>query len=159
MTGFLDPTSLHQNHPKIPERRVKCQAQIAARRNSSYPVLTLPLDLVQEVEIALVELVDTHVSVLTTAAVALSGGISSHCVERAEMATDTANLLFENLVVEARLELSLPCRGCCDIHSCLSTAEDDEILLDGHRGAVERGVSDVGLENLEVLGRDELEVC
>lgn len=77
--------------------------------------------------------------------------------KRSEVATDTANLLLEDFVVEAGLELSLAGRGPGNVHGCLTTAEDDEILLRSDSGAVHRGISDVGLEDLEVLGGDELQ--
>lgn len=72
------------------------------------------------------------------------------------MATDTADLLLEDLVVEPRLELTLAGGGRGDVHSGLSTTQDDEVLLGGDGGAVEGGVGDVCLEKLEVAGGDEL---
>lgn len=72
------------------------------------------------------------------------------------MATDTADLLLEDLVVETGLELTLTGRGPGDIHGSLTTTENDEILLRRDGGAVQGGISDVSLENLEVLGGDEL---
>lgn len=72
------------------------------------------------------------------------------------MTTDSANLVFKDLVVESRLELSLSRRGTGDIHGGLTTSEDDKVLLGCNGGTVKRGISGVGLENLEVLGGDEL---
>lgn len=72
------------------------------------------------------------------------------------MATNTTNLLFENLVVEPRLELSLPGRSGCDVHGGLSTTQNDKLLLWRDSSAVEGGVCVVCLENLEVAGRDQL---
>lgn len=73
------------------------------------------------------------------------------------MASHTANLVLEHLVVETGLELTLTGRGSGDIHSGLTTTEDDEVLLGGNGGAVEGCVGYVGLEDLEVAGRDELD--
>lgn len=98
------------------------------------------------------------VTVLTTRGVTLARGVGGDCVERAEVATDTANLLLKDLVVEAGLEFALSRRGGCDIHGGLTTAEDDVLLLGGDGGAVEGCVGDVRLEDFELLGCDELEV-
>ena len=72
------------------------------------------------------------------------------------MSLDTANLVLENLVVEARLKFSLSRRRGGDILGVLSAAEADVVLPDEDGGAVERGIGHVGLEHLEVLGGDEL---
>jgi hypothetical protein len=56
------------------------------------------------------------------------------------VATDTANLLLEDLVVETRLELTLAGRGPGDIHGGLTTTEDDVLLLRRDGGAVEGSV-------------------
>ena len=72
-----------------------------------------------------------------------------------EMATDTADLLLEDLVVEPGLELTLSRGGGGDVHGGLAAAEDDVVLLGGDAGAVERGVGGVGLEQLEVAGGHE----
>lgn len=45
------------------------------------------------------------------------------------MATDSTNLLFENFVVETRFEFTLSGVGCGNVHSGLSSSEDDEILV------------------------------
>lgn len=97
----------------------------------------LSLDLVEKVIVALVEEMHANVTVLSSGAVALASGVRSDgvlvvhvsksvvrnsCIllssvrrrsagsgtyQRTKMATDTADLLLENLVVEPRLELSL----------------------------------------------------
>lgn len=101
-------------------------------------------------------MVDTHVTVLTTGAVHVSERADGDVVERTEVTSDTANLLLKDLVVETGFELSLTGRGGCDIHGGLTTTEND-VVLDGSDGcAVERGICDVGLEDLEVIGGDEL---
>ena len=121
------------------------------------PVLALPLHLVHKVKVALVKLVDADVAVLSAAGIAFARRVAGDRVEGTEVTAHAANLLFKNLVVEARLELALTGRGGGDVHGGLATAEDDEVLLGRHGGGVEGGVGDVGLEDLEVLGRDELE--
>jgi hypothetical protein len=74
------------------------------------------------------------------------------------VAADTANLVFKDLVVEPRLEFTLARGRGGDVHGGLATAEYDKVLLGGDGGAVEGGVGCVGLENLEVLGGDELRI-
>jgi hypothetical protein len=51
--------------------------------------------------------VDTHVTVLTTGGVCGTGGVDVDSVEGTEVTTDTADLVFEDLVVEAGLEFTL----------------------------------------------------
>jgi hypothetical protein len=72
------------------------------------------------------------------------------------MATYTANLLGEDLVVEAGFEFTLAGGGGCDVHGGLATTEDDVVFYGGHGGAVEGGVGDVGLEDVESLDINEL---
>lgn len=119
-------------------------------------VLPLPLDLVHEVVVTLVEVVDADVAVLTAAGVALAGRVGGDRVEGTEVTAHATNLALEDLVIETGLEFTLASRGGGDIHSGLTTTEDDVVLLAGDGSAVERGVGGVGLEDLEVLGCDEL---
>jgi len=114
--------------------------------------LPLPLNLIHEVEIALVELVHTNVTVLTSTGIALAGGVGSDGIEGTEVATHATNLVLKDLVVKTSLELALSGRGGCDIHGGLATTEDDEILLGGNRGAVEGSIGGVRLHDLEVFG-------
>lgn len=100
---------------------------------------------------------DTDVAVLSAAGVAPAGGIGSDGVQGAKVAADAADFVLKDLVVEARLELALAGRGRSDFHGGLATAEDDKILVAGNGGAVEGGIGDVRLPNLEVTSRDELE--
>ena len=119
-------------------------------------VLPLPLDLVHKVVVALVEVVDTDVTVLATAGVALAGRVGGDSVEGTEVTAHATDLALEDLVVETRLEFTLARRGSGDIHGGLTTTEDDVVLLASNSSAVKRGVGGVGLEDLEVLGCDEL---
>lgn len=118
--------------------------------------LQLPLDLILEVEEALVKVVDAHISVLTTTGVTLAGRVGSDCVEGAEVTTNTANLVFEDLVVKSSLELTLAGSGCGNIHGSLTTSEDNEILLGRNAGTVQWCVGGVRLQNLEVSNGDEV---
>jgi hypothetical protein len=130
-----------------------------AHRKRTYllhSVDSFPLDLVVEVEVALVEVVNSHVSVLSAAGIALACRVGGNSVEGTEVTSDTADLVLENLVVETSLELTLTGRGSGDIHSGLTTTKDDEVLLGGDGGTVERCVGYVSLEDLEVASRDEL---
>lgn len=72
------------------------------------------------------------------------------------MTTNSANLLLENLVVESGLKLSLSAAGCGDIHSCLTTSENDKVLVGGDGCAVQGSICDVCLHDLEIRGVDEL---
>lgn len=119
-------------------------------------VLPLPLDLVHKVKVTLVEVMDTDVTVLTTAGVALAGRVSGDRVEGTEVTAHTTNFALEDLVVETRLEFTLTRGGGGDIHGGLTTTENDEVLLASDGSAVKRGVGGVGLEDLQVLSCDEL---
>lgn len=118
----------------------------------------LPLDLVHEVEVRLIEVVDADVTVLSARGVRRAGRVHGDGVERTEVAADTADLVLEDLVVEAGLEFTLARGGRGDLHGGLTTAEDDVVLLGGDGGSVERGVGGVGFEDREVAGGHELRV-
>ena len=72
------------------------------------------------------------------------------------MPLDAADLVFEDLVVEAGFEFALPAGGGGDVHGCLAAAEDDEGLLGGDGGGVEGGVGGVGFQGGEIAGGEEL---
>jgi hypothetical protein len=113
----------------------------------------LTLDLELEVKVRRVEVVHTHVTVLTAGAVALARGVDGDIVERAEVATHTADLLLEYLVVEASLELALAGRSGSDVHGSLATAKDNVVLgVGGDGGGVEGRIGDVGLEDFHAVG-------
>lgn len=118
-----------------------------------------PLDLVVEVEVTLVKVVNSHISVLSAARITLAGRVGCYGVEGTEMASHTADLVLKDLVVETSLKLTLSGRGSGDIHGGLTTSEDDKVLLGGDGGTVDGGIGGVGLENLEVLSSDELWMC
>ena len=101
-------------------------------------------------------MVDTDVTVLTTGGVCGTGRVDVNGVEGSEVATDTANLVFEDLVVEAGLEFTLAGGGGGDIHGGLTTTENHVFLLWCHAGSVEGSVGGVGLEDGEVAGGHEL---
>lgn len=75
--------------------------------------------------------------------------------QRTEVTTHTTDLLLKDLVVESRLEFTLSRRSGGDIHGGLTTTEDDKVFLGCDSSTVQRGVCRVGLEHLEVAGRDE----
>jgi hypothetical protein len=100
--------------------------------------------------------VHAHVTVLSSTAVSGALGMYGDVVEGTEVTTDTANLLHEDLVVEARFELSLAGRGGGDVHGGLSSSKDNVVFDGGDGGAVEGRVGDVGLQNVELLNVDEL---
>jgi hypothetical protein len=100
--------------------------------------------------------VDTDITVLSSGCVTLAGGVYGDVVERSEVTSHSANLLFEDLVVESGFEFTLAGRCGGDIHGGLTTTEDDEILLCRHRSRVKWGIGNVGLEYLEITGVDNL---
>lgn len=116
----------------------------------------LPLDLVHEIKVRLVEVVDTDVTVLTTGGVGGTGGVSVDGVQGTEVATDTADLVLEDLVVETSFEFTLARGGRGDIHGSLTTSQDHVVLLGGDGGAVQGRVGNVGFEDGEVTAGDEL---
>ena len=73
-----------------------------------------------------------------------------------EMTSDTANLLFKDLVVKPSLEFTLPRRGLSDTHSILSTTQNDEILLGSNGRAVQGSIGSVGLHDFEVIRINKL---
>jgi hypothetical protein len=78
---------------------------------------SLPLHLVQEVEVRLVEVVHAHISVLSSAAVAGTLWVYGDVVEGTEVTTHTTDFLRKNFVVKAGLEFSLPSRCSGNVHS------------------------------------------
>lgn len=175
---FLSLSLLHTPllpsiHPSIPSRLIFCplnknnkdlfvpQNAVLCKHTGKEGILLhsvqpLPLDLVVEVEVALVEVVNSNVAVLSAACVALARGVGGDGVEGTEVTSHTADLVLEDLVVETGLELTLSGRGSGDVHGGLTTTEDDEVLLGGDSSAVQGSIGDVCLENLEVAGRDKL---
>jgi hypothetical protein len=107
-----------------------------------------PLNLVHEVKVWLVEVVYAYVTVLSSTAVSGALGMYGDVVEGTEVTTDTANLLHEDLVVEARFELSLAGRGGSNVHGSLSSSKDNVVFDGGDGGAVKRRVGDVGFKDV-----------
>lgn len=101
-------------------------------------------------------MVNTHVTVLTTRRVSGTGGVNIDGVEGTEVTTDTANLVFENLVVETGLEFTLASGGSCDIHGGLTTTQNHVFLLGSDRGGVEGSIGGIGLEDVEIASGQEL---
>lgn len=136
------------------QRQQKPPIFLQSKRN--HLLASLSLHLIGEVKISLIEVVNTNITILSSRSVRFALWVHRDCVQRTEMSTYTADLLFEHLVVESRFKLSLTCGCSCDIHSGLSASEDYEVLLGGNGCGVERGVGYVGLHDFEVAGIDEL---
>lgn len=126
------------------------------RTHLLHSVDSFPLNLVVEVEVALVEVVNSDVSILSAAGVALACRVGSDSVQRTEVTSHTTNFVLEDFVIEPSLKLTLTGRSSGNIHSGLTTTEDDEFLLGGDSGTVEGCVGCIGLEDLKIAGRDEL---
>lgn len=116
----------------------------------------LPLNLIPEIEISPIERMHPHIPVLPTTRVPPPQRIHRDRIQRAEMPLDAADLVLEDLVVEAGFELALPAGGGGDVHGGLAAAEDDEGLLGGDGGGVEGGVRGVGFQRGEIAGGEEL---
>lgn len=61
-------------------------------------------------------------------------------------------------MVESGFEFTLAGGGGGDIHGGLTTTQNDEVLLGCHASSVERSVGDIGFEDGEVAGGQELHV-
>jgi hypothetical protein len=114
------------------------------------------LHFVHEVEVSLVEVVDTNIAIFSTTGVATTLRICRNVIEWSEMSFYSANLVLKDLVVESGLELSLSRRCCGNISSSLTSTKDDKLLLRSHGSAVEWCVGRIGLENLKVPGGGDL---
>lgn len=137
-------------HAPIPDIPYKHRLQVCLL------LLLFPLNFVQEVEVGLVEVVDTNVSILSTTAVAGSLWVYGDVVQRSKVTTHTTNLLHKDLVVEAGFEFTLS-RGCgCDVHGGLTSTENNVVFYGRDGGAVEGRVGNVRLEDGKVFGIDEL---
>lgn len=94
----------------------------------------------------------SHIPVLGATGITPAHRVDGDGVQRAKMALDPANLVFEDAVIEARLELALPGGRLGDFHGGLAAAEDNKVLFGGDGGCVERGVGHVGFEEFEGSG-------
>lgn len=101
-------------------------------------------------------MMNSDVTVLSTRGVSRAGRMHGNGVERTEVATHTADLVFKDLVVEAGFEFTLTRGGGCDFHGGLATAEDHVVLFRGDGGCVEGGVGGEGFEDGEVAGGKNL---
>lgn len=101
-------------------------------------------------------MVYTDVTVLSTRGISRTLGMNANGVQRPEVTTHTADFILKDLVVETGFEFTLAsgCRG--DIHGGLATAQHHVVFLGGDDGAVEGGVGNVGFEDGEVTGGNEL---
>lgn len=81
-----------------------------------------PLHLVHEIKVGLVESMHPHVPVFPSTCVCRALRVNCYGVKRSEMAPNSTNLVFEDLVVETGFEFALTCGGGCYIHGCLATS-------------------------------------
>ena len=103
------------------------------KAKSTHEVDSFPFDLVHEVEVTLIKLMNSDVTIFATTAVPLARRISRDGILRniskwneptkfetkayqgAEVTTDTANLVLEDLVIKSGLEFALPSGRCRDV--------------------------------------------
>ena len=135
---------------------------------------SLSLDLVCEIEVSLVKLVNSNVTILTSRGISLSLWVDRNSVlnkyqyccitglgsrasyQRTKVTTNTANLLLKDLVIKSSFEFTLSRRGSSDVHSGLTTSQDDEVFFWCNRCTVERGIGNIGLHDFEIGSVDEL---
>lgn len=115
-----------------------------------------PLHLIHEIKIRLIKMMHPYVPVLATAGVSSTLRINGNGIQRSKVALDTPNLVLKNLVVKARFELALARRCGGHVGSSLASAENNEFFFGRDGGSVEGRVGEVGLENFEVAGGDDL---
>jgi hypothetical protein len=107
-----------------------------------FPCL-LPLDLVHEVKVGLVECMHSHIAILTTTGICIALGMDCNGVQGTEVPSYSPYFILEDLVIEPSLEFSLSSRCCGHIHGCLTTTENNEVFLWCDCCRVERGISNV----------------
>lgn len=107
------------------------------------------------VEEARVEPVDSNVTVLSSRSVCNAGGVNGDGVDRTKVARETCALLLKDLVPESSLESTLSCRSGCDVHSILTTTNNDERLGWMNGSTVQWCLGGVCLYHLQCLGVDE----
>lgn len=76
-----------------------------------------------EIEVILVELVHSNVTVFTTASVAFAIGMERQRVDGTEVALDAGEFLLENQMEEASIELANTSRCRCYVHGFLTTSQ------------------------------------
>lgn len=90
-----------------------------------------------------------HVAILASTRIPETLRVYSNRVQRTEMAPHAADLVLEDFVVDAGLELALAGRRRGHVHGRLAAAEDDKGFDGRDGGAVEGRVADVGFEHFE----------
>lgn len=103
-------------------------------------------------------MVDSDVAVLTTGGIARAGWVDSDRVEGTKVALDAADFVLEDLVVEPRFEFTLASMCCCHFRCRLTATQNNVVFLRGDCGRVQRGIGNVGLENREISGGQNLVV-
>ena len=71
----------------------------------------------------------SHVAVLATTGIGNALWMYSDGVQRTKVATNSANFVFEDFVVESGFEFALSGGGGCDIHGSLTAAKDHKVFL------------------------------
>lgn len=101
-------------------------------------------------------MVHTDITVFSPGGVGSALGVDADGVKGSEVTTHTTDLILEDLVVETGFEFTLASGGGGDIHGSLTTTQNHVVLLGGDDGAVEGSVGNVGLDDGEVTGGNEL---
>lgn len=109
-----------------------------------------PFDLVHEVKVGLVEGMHPDVTVLATTRVGYALWMHGNRVERTKVASNSADLVLEDLVIESSFKFALASGRGCHVGGSLATSEDDKVLLWGDGGGVERRIGNIGLQDAEV---------
>lgn len=97
-----------------------------------------------------------HITVFSAATIASTLRMYRNIVQWSEMAPYATNFLLENFVEEACFEFTLAGTGGSNVHSSLTTSEDDVVLFRGDGSAIEWRISLVCFEDDEIGCRDEL---
>ena len=96
-----------------------------------------------KVEIRRVELVQTNVAVFAATSVRLAVRMESQRVDRAEMALDATEVLFEYQMEEASVEFADTRRSCGYVHGILATSKD-HLNMEERERAIEPNKLDKG---------------
>lgn len=78
-----------------------------------------------KVEIRLVELVQTNVTIFTTAGVCFTVGMESQRIDGTKMTLYSSEFLFKHQMKETGIEFTDTCRGRRHVHGVLTTTQHD----------------------------------
>lgn len=116
---------------------------------------SLSFNLIHEIEIALIEMVHSDVSILSTTSISIALRVDCDCVQRTKVTSNSSDLVFENLVVKSCFEFALSCGCSGDIHGCLSASKNDKIFPRGYCSCIQWCISNEILQDLESSGRED----